>query len=709
MMRYSVLISAVTDEFGHYRPALRTTLTRHNVEVKVQEDFTESGGDTLLKLDDYIQHCDGVIHLVGGMAGSIAGRVGVQELLRRHPDLVERFPPLQEQAEAYSPDLTYTQWEAWLALYWRKRLLIIRPASGAPRDSRFSADDNQSASQKRHVERLARVERFPSKIVFESVDSLLVAIYDSFMFDLMCGQRPPSRDALPADLRGRLDEFVDEYRGSERDPLRFAGREGELEQLRAWAHSADEPARMLVAGPMGRGKSAMLVRLWELLSATGGSDLVRPLHVVFIPISLRFETHEPTVYMRMLERSLTALAGSQDADIEDGGSAKAYENACRSAVQQLAKRDQRVLIIIDGIDEGLGDAFAARWFAPPAQSHVKLLLSARLQLGRETAADWCTHLGWRQDAKTLTLAPLDDAAAREMLLVRGARPLDLNATVVRRLMELTQGEPLLLSLYAQDLWSSNSDNMIRLQDLSQVGTGFRGYFNRWMAKQSAIWRAEGQHHGTDDKDHLLSILNVLSCAHGRLTLNGLDQVVRRFAGGSRPLRARESLEPLRRFVLGISSARSSDALAGYVLAHPALATYFLAEMPPAEAAKIRRAFIDWGLAEVVAARHATNQNVRIDPYVVAHHVQHALDISAPVDEHVVIFCSAWREARAARDGSLRGYIQDLRQVAEFIAQQRLPTRLSQLLRVHLLETSAREASKMPVNLMLVHQHVSLGT
>jgi hypothetical protein len=46
-----VFLSTVSDEFRAYRDQLRADLTRHNVEVKVQEDFKDLGGDTLDKLD----------------------------------------------------------------------------------------------------------------------------------------------------------------------------------------------------------------------------------------------------------------------------------------------------------------------------------------------------------------------------------------------------------------------------------------------------------------------------------------------------------------------------------------------------------------------------------------------------------------------------------------------------------------------------------
>ena len=69
-MSVKVFLSAVSDEFSSYRSQLRADLTRHNVEVKVQEDFRDLGGATLDRLDTYIAYCDAVVHLVGDMAGS---------------------------------------------------------------------------------------------------------------------------------------------------------------------------------------------------------------------------------------------------------------------------------------------------------------------------------------------------------------------------------------------------------------------------------------------------------------------------------------------------------------------------------------------------------------------------------------------------------------------------------------------------------------
>ena len=131
-MSISVFLSTVSDEFRAYRDQLRSDLTRHNVEVKVQEDFKALGGDTLDKLDVYIAHCDAVVHLVGEMTGSAPGEREQQALLRKYPDLLASLPPLDDVLRR-GAEISYTQWEAWLAIYHGKLLLTAKAEPTAPR------------------------------------------------------------------------------------------------------------------------------------------------------------------------------------------------------------------------------------------------------------------------------------------------------------------------------------------------------------------------------------------------------------------------------------------------------------------------------------------------------------------------------------------------------------------------------------------------
>ncbi len=156
MADVKLFLSCVSDEFGDYRDELRRALTRPNVEIKIQEDFQALGGDTLAMLEEYVATCDVVVHFVGDMAGSTPQPSSVDDLLKRRPELAARLADKGMDRGALGR-LTYTQWEAWLAIGFNKdgakrNLVIVAPAFGVKRGSKFAPTDATRASQADHLD-----------------------------------------------------------------------------------------------------------------------------------------------------------------------------------------------------------------------------------------------------------------------------------------------------------------------------------------------------------------------------------------------------------------------------------------------------------------------------------------------------------------------------------------------------------------------------
>lgn len=186
MSTATLFLSTVSAEFASYRDALRRTLTQPNLSVAIQEDFVATGTETLDKLDDYVRVCDGVIHLVGDMTGALAQAPSVAVLRARYPDFGVCFPALLPFLAEGGPALSYTQWEAWLALYHRKRLLICAPKDGTPRDARFASTDAQRQTQAEHLARLASAERYP-EFRFGDANELAIEVLRSRLGELVRG------------------------------------------------------------------------------------------------------------------------------------------------------------------------------------------------------------------------------------------------------------------------------------------------------------------------------------------------------------------------------------------------------------------------------------------------------------------------------------------------------------------------------------------
>ena len=186
-MSVRIFLSTVSDEFRVYRDALRHDLTRPNVEVKVQEDFKDLGRGTLDNLDGYIAHCDAVVHLIGDMTGSAPPELPLRALSKKYPDLADKLPPLGEVLGS-GVSLSYTQWEAWLALYHDKDLFIAKAADGAERGPSYAPTDGSRAAQAAHLAALRKAGRYPGHtfigpadlakhIAYSGVLDLLVRAY----------------------------------------------------------------------------------------------------------------------------------------------------------------------------------------------------------------------------------------------------------------------------------------------------------------------------------------------------------------------------------------------------------------------------------------------------------------------------------------------------------------------------------------------------
>jgi hypothetical protein len=158
-MAVRIFLSTASDESRDYRDQLRRDLTRHNVEVKVQEDFKDYGGVTLDKLDLYIKACDAVVYLVGDMIGAAATPEFTAAILAKYSDLSERLHPLR-QPLAIGGEISYTQWEAWLALYYGKLLTIAKADATAPRGPKYASTDASRAAQQARVACIAAVEGY---------------------------------------------------------------------------------------------------------------------------------------------------------------------------------------------------------------------------------------------------------------------------------------------------------------------------------------------------------------------------------------------------------------------------------------------------------------------------------------------------------------------------------------------------------------------
>ncbi|HMS85255.1 MAG TPA: tetratricopeptide repeat protein [Nitrospira sp.] len=373
MARVQIFLSTVSAEFRSYRDALRHDLTRPNVSVAVQEDFIVTGTETLDMLDDYIRQCDAVIHLVGDMTGALTQEPSLAMIRQRYPNLGEKLPPLAPFLKPGAPTLSYTQWEAWLALYHGKPLVIAVPEEGAPRDKRVALIPEQRDAQQTHLQRLAEVERYPG-IRFASPDRLAVDVLRSKLQEIIESAGPLTRPAnLPFLSLGEL----------------FKGREATLDKLvRSLGPIPDNNetpvAAQVVNGLGGVGKTRLAIEY-----AWRHAEDYRALLFVMADSG------------EALQRNLAALCTLGILDLperQEKEEAKQYE-----AVLRWLKQHPGWLLILDNVDSKPAGTAVEALLPKLTGGHV--LLTSRL-------ADWSVSLA------PVGLDVLAPEAAVDFLLAR---------------------------------------------------------------------------------------------------------------------------------------------------------------------------------------------------------------------------------------------------------------------------------------------------
>ena len=180
--------------------------------------------------------------------------------------------------------------------------------------------------------------------------------------------------AVPTDFSGRIKNFLYEYLGKPEEPVPFGGRNAELESLDRWMLNPDAPPYALIAAEAGRGKSALLVHWSQSLIQR---DLA---HVVFIPISIRFNT----ALSRVVFTSLAARLGEiyNDPIKYASMSEQEWRGVCFQYLERTPPDGKPLVMILDGLDE------AADWrpgpdllpFEPPP--NIRAVVSGQLS-GRD--------------------------------------------------------------------------------------------------------------------------------------------------------------------------------------------------------------------------------------------------------------------------------------------------------------------------------------
>jgi Pentatricopeptide repeat domain len=246
-----IFISAVSAEFGELRLKLSEALQRAGINADHQDIFAHTPRDTVRMLSDRIRRSPLVVHIVGHEPGHVAGAAAVADLLgsMRAEEFLGAYPDLRRSLGDFS-GITYTQWEALLALHHGVELMLYVPASARVEES---SRIKSEFSQKQHLDRLAQLAN-PVRPWFCRDDGFIATIpadvYNYFGIPAEPQRAPP-------------------YHLPERNGL-FRGRKSDLDNLAAAFNHAPvigitQQAALFASG--GVGKSSLALEFaWSCVS-----------------------------------------------------------------------------------------------------------------------------------------------------------------------------------------------------------------------------------------------------------------------------------------------------------------------------------------------------------------------------------------------------------------------------------------------------------
>lgn len=456
-----LFLSAVSDEFRPFRALLASDLKRPDLAIATQEDFIVTGGSTLEKLDTYLRHCDAVIHLVGKAAGALPPEPAVAALLARYPDLADRLTPLADRLRLPQPGFSYTQWEAYLAIYHRRPLFVYRPTDfdldilDVPRDPKFVYDPADAQAQQEHYARIRKLGHDRGQ--FRNEERLSSAVLRDLVEIL------PRLESNTPVSPTRLQHAAE----------RLVGRELDLTRLDdAW----NNPARnvVVVRAFGGMGKTSLVATWMAELALKNWRGAERVFDWSFYSQGTR--DHTAASAETFIAEALKTFG---DPDPNQGS---AWDRGARLA---HLIGDQRCLLVLDGLEplQHAPGPMAGKLKDPGVEALLKGLVARNAGLcvvtTREKVDDIKQHYG--RSADDFELTRLTDLAGASLLHFAGAKragaksiePDDLELQVASREVD---GHGLTLQLLGQFLGLAE-DGDIRKRDTVRLEDAEHEYQN----------------------------------------------------------------------------------------------------------------------------------------------------------------------------------------------------------------------------------------
>ena len=319
---------------------------------------------------------------------------------------------------------------------------------------------------------------------------------------------------------------------------------------------------------------------------------------------------------------------------------------------RLAAESQKVLLVIDGLDEAAGWAIGTDLFPPSTLPNLRILIAARPS--GEQPNDWSGTLGWdiRGVAQKMELSSLSRAGVADVLMQMGnpLAPLAARFDLVNALFQKSEGDPLIVGLYVEELFTHIGNiEGFSVDDFENLQPGLRGFFQYWLADQIKLW-GEDRH---IREQQVRQMMALCALAHGPLTYADFRELAPE--SFDTRINVERTATDLRRLVTRINDG----VLSGFVFSHPRFRDFVADELlEDAERGRFSNVFLEYCRKSVT--EFMTGRRQRPSEYAVRWFTTHVIaSTQSPTNDFQLVLDQRWCEEWQRIDGTAAGFLSDL--------------------------------------------------
>jgi len=395
---------------------------------------------------------------------------------------------------------------------------------------------------------LARHEEQAGDFPAQSLERLLPRLRAG----LPMGQRQAVVAAAPpGDPELELPEVRQEQESHRRH---FVGRTEVLSRLAAWIEGKTEGGYLLLLGPPGQGKSALMAELAHREQAGDGCLL----HMV--------RSHpQPSRFVPALIRQAADLAGTAFGPAAYQGDMDDLRNGLVRALISVHAKTGRAVVVLDALDE-LEGSDGLRFLPPTLPEGVRVILSCRPDIPLVLALR--ARLRSLEEQQLLPLTVADFQTLMERRLDAGV------VTALRQVIDFEQvfhrlgGNPLFLHFFVDDIgqqWAKSAQQGVLFRIDPEAAPAslealFRAIYNR-------IGERSGTRFATAEGRHKVRLLHLLCVARDPLGAGELRDLLTTDGQALMLDDCRDRLEEMSQWLLDTGQGRFKpwhQGLADYV-------------------------------------------------------------------------------------------------------------------------------------------------